>query len=113
MYKQSRNLEQSIQNKISDLVDSGLPLAVWGVGTHTLRLLETSRLSKARIIAFIDSNVHYQGKTLAGVRIVAPSEFSDVTADILISSQTAEDEIFQTIRDKLRWQNTVHRLYAN
>ncbi|MFO1431433.1 MAG: class I SAM-dependent methyltransferase [Candidatus Competibacteraceae bacterium] len=110
--QQSRNLEQRIQEKISALADTGRPLAVWGVGTHTLRLLETSRLPNTRIIAFIDSNVHYQGKTLVGKPVVAPSVFADRDTEILISSHTAEEEIFQFITQKLHWPNTVHRLYA-
>ena len=69
--QQSRALEAKIQAKIAALVDAAKPLAVWGTGTHTLRLLETSRLPQARIVAFIDSNVHYQGKTLAGVPIIS------------------------------------------
>ena len=109
---QSRTLEQQIQQRIAALARAGRPLAVWGAGTHTLRLLETSDLSRANIVAFIDSNVHYQGKTLAGHPVVAPSEFRDETAEILISSQPAEAEIFRTITTELRWPNAVHRLYA-
>ena len=111
--QQSRVLEEKIQSKIAALADAAKPLAVWGTGTHTLRLLETSRLPQARIVAFIDSNVHYQGKTLAGIPVIAPSAFTDKNAEILISSQTAEQEIFQTITQKLRWPNVVHRLYAS
>ena len=110
--QQSRVLEGKINSKIATLADAAKSLAVWGTGTHTLRLLETSRLPQARIVAFIDSNVHYQGKTLAGIPVVAPSAFTDANAEILISSQTAEQEIFQTITQTLRWPNVVHRLYA-
>ena len=109
---QSRKLEQQIHNKINAMVNSARPIAVWGTGTHTLRLLETSRLKDARIVAFIDSNVHYQGKTLVGLPIIAPAMFSDAAADVLISSPTAEEEIFQLITHTLRWPNAVHRLYS-
>jgi SAM-dependent methyltransferase len=111
--QQSRALEAKIQAKIAALVDAAKPLAVWGTGTHTLRLLETSRLPQARIVAFIDSNVHYQGKTLAGVPIISPSDFKEGNAEILISSQTAEKEIFQMITNNLHWDNVIHRLYAD
>jgi SAM-dependent methyltransferase len=111
--QQSRVLEEKIKTKIAALANTAKPLAVWGTGTHTLRLLETSRLSQARIVCFIDSNVHYQGKTLAGVPVIAPAAFTNTNAEILISSQTAEQEIFQTILQKLRWPNVVHRLYAS
>lgn len=110
--QQSRDRERGILERINALADAGRPLAVWGTGTHTLRLMATSRLLNARIVAFIDSNCHYHGKTLAGIPIVAPSTFSDVSADVLISSQTAEEEIYQLITRKLGWPNTVHRLYG-
>jgi SAM-dependent methyltransferase len=111
--KQSQTLEQQIQTKIDELVDASQPLAVWGVGTHTLRLLETSRLSQAKLVAFIDSNVNYQGKTLAGIPVISPSEFNHSTAEVLISSQTAEPEIFKAIERDWQWSNPIHRLYQN
>ena len=111
--QQSQTLERQIQTKIDRLVDASKPLAVWGVGTHTLRLLETSRLSQAKLVAFIDSNVNYQGKTLAGIPVISPADFNNPTAEILISSQTAETEIFQLIDRDWHWSNPIHRLYDN
>jgi SAM-dependent methyltransferase len=111
--KQSQDLEKQIQEKIDELVDASKPLAVWGVGTHTLRLLTTSRLAQAQIISFIDSNVHYQGKTLSGVPVVSPTAFNDSNAEILISAPTGEQQISQTISQELRWTNRIHRLYTN
>jgi len=108
---ESRTLERCILEKIDALVRSGRPLAVWGTGTHTLRLIETSRLLEARVVAFIDSNPHYQGKTLSGIPVMAPSEFSDRDAEILISSHAAEEEILLHITGTLHWPNRVHRLY--
>jgi FlaA1/EpsC-like NDP-sugar epimerase len=102
-----------VQQKINELADAARPLAVWGVGTHTLRLLETSRLPEARIVAYLDSNANYQGKQLAGVPVLAPADFSDPSVEILISTQTAEDEIARTITHTLRWPNVVHRLYGS
>jgi len=110
---QSKELEKNIQQKISKLADSQKPLAVWGAGTHTLRLLETSRLAEARISCFIDSNKHYQGKTLRGIPILSPSELNDPSIEILISSQTSENIIFDIIRNKLKYINSVHMLYKN
>ena len=111
--EQSRDQEQRIRAQVAALADAGRPLAVWGTGTHTLRLMETSRLPDAQVVAFIDSNPNYQGKTLAGVPVVAPSAFVGPNVEILISSHAAEEEIFQLITQKLRWSNPVHRLYAN
>jgi SAM-dependent methyltransferase len=109
----SRRLEEEIQQKIARLAESQVPLAVWGVGTHTLRLLETSKLASARIIAFIDSNPRYQGKQLRGIPILAPQQFQSAEATILISSQVAESEIKAQIRDQLGWTNPTIRFYEN
>jgi len=40
----SRQTEQRIHDAIARLVERQVPLAVWGAGTHTLRLLKTSPL---------------------------------------------------------------------
>jgi len=44
---------------------------------------------------------------------VAPAAFTDTNADILISSQTAEQEIFQMITKQLHWPNSIVCLYEN
>jgi hypothetical protein len=109
---QSAALEERVHRRIAELVDSRVPLAVWGTGTHTLRLLRTSRLPEANIVAFIDSNANYQGKNLAGRPVISPAEFAGNTAEILISSQVAEETILTTITTNLRLPNRVHRLYG-
>jgi FlaA1/EpsC-like NDP-sugar epimerase len=88
-------------------------LAVWGAGTHTLRLLETSKLGRAHIVAFIDSNPRYQGKQLRGIPIVTPREFQSADATILISSQVAESEIKAQIRNQLGWTHPTICFYEN
>ena len=107
----SRRLEEQIQQKIASLAESHVPLAVWGAGTHTLRLLETSKLKDTRIVAFIDPNARYHGKRLHGIPIITPGEFLTSEATVLISSQVAESEIKAQIRDQLRWPNPVVCLY--
>ena len=109
--ERSRQLEEKIHEKISHLVDSQVPLAVWGAGTHTLRLLETSRLASAPIVTFIDSNPRYKGKQLRGVPIITPEEFKSPEATVLISSQVAELEIKAQIQNQLGWTTPVVCLY--
>jgi FlaA1/EpsC-like NDP-sugar epimerase len=106
-------VEQRIQGTISELAASKEPLAVWGAGTHTLRLMETSALPEANLVAFIDSNVRYQGKKLHSVPIIAPAQFSDRAATILISSHVAEAEIADAIKQRWQWPNRVIRLYGD
>ena len=109
--EQSSAVEHRIHARIDALVDTAIPLAVWGTGTHTLRLLETSRLSTANIVAFIDSNPNYQGKMLLGHPILHPAAFAGNPADILISSQVEEIAIHEIIINRLHWNNRIHLLY--
>jgi SAM-dependent methyltransferase len=109
----SAEVERTLHARIEELAESNTPIVVWGAGTHTLRLLKTSRLRDARIIAFIDSNPNYQGKNLEGIAILPPSSLVEMPAvDILISSQVAETAIHETITKQLGLTNRVHRLYA-
>jgi FlaA1/EpsC-like NDP-sugar epimerase len=107
----SRLLDERIRTAIVELVESGVPLAVWGAGTHTLRLLETSSLAQAELVAFIDSNARYQGKHLRGIPILSPHQFARPDAVILISSHVAELEIKDQIHNQLRWPNRIVCLY--
>lgn len=109
--RQSRAVEDRLERIIGDIVDSGRPMIVWGVGTHTLRLLETSRLADANISCFVDSNVRYQGKRLRGVPIIPPDELKQRTEPVLISSRVFQREIEQQIRDDLKCSNELITLY--
>jgi len=111
--EESAAIEKRIHARIAELACSKEPLAVWGAGTHTLRLLETSPLPEANLVAFIDSNVRYQGKTLHGVPIIGPAQFLDRAATILISSHTAEGEIADAITQRLHWSNPIVCLYGD
>ena len=66
--RDSQRVDDRIRQTIDEILDRGEPIVVWGVGTHTLRLLATSRLKNAKIAAFVDSNPRYQGKTVQGRR---------------------------------------------
>jgi SAM-dependent methyltransferase len=92
---------------IARLVASREPLIVWGVGTHTLRLLATSPLREANIVAFVDSNPKVQGKALDGVPILAPTALAGRPETIVIASWGYQREILQQIRDQLTLPNAV------
>ena len=82
-----------MNNKILRIVKSKKPIIVWGVGTHTLRLLKTSELSKANIKYFVDSNPKYSNKKLNGKKIILPAELENKNEAILISSMIFQDNI--------------------
>ena len=107
----STAIDNRICRVIDRLVTLNRPIYVWGVGTHTLRLMETSRLPEARIRAFVDSNVHYHKKKLHGKPVVSPDELRGTTDPILISSRVFQEEIRKQIREVLHLRNEVITLY--
>ena len=92
--------ETSLKERIAQIASSGERIYVWGTGTHTLHLLETSRLGDCRIEAFIDSNPHYAGAELVGRRVLKPSELSLVDAPILVSSAVSQSGIAAAARER-------------
>lgn len=97
--------------RVNDLVDSGRAMLVWGVGTHTRRLMVTSRLAEAAIVAFVESNARYHGRTLHGTPIVAPLEIRGYSEPVLISSRVFQQEIVDQIRNSLGCSNELIVLY--
>ena len=109
--RQSTQVEDSIREIIGRLVTDGTPLIVWGAGTHTLHLLETTALRKANIRAYVDANIAYHGKLLHGIPILSPEALREMPETILVSSRVFQDEIVCRIRDELRLSNLVVVLY--
>jgi SAM-dependent methyltransferase len=109
----SRQTDESIRKIIDDLVMRNSPVIVWGVGTHTLRLLETSRLAQANIVAFVDSNPRYQGKELHGRPIVAPADLYGQSEPILISSRVFQTDIEKSIRKVMGLKNEIIKIYPS
>ncbi|MFA5042734.1 MAG: class I SAM-dependent methyltransferase [Kiritimatiellia bacterium] len=109
--RKSEEVENSIQLTIDSLVESASPIIVWGVGTHTLHLLTTSRLPQANIHRFVDSNLRYQGKQLNGIPIIAPTDLRGRPEAILISSRVFQPVIEKQIRDDLNLDNKIIKLY--
>ena len=86
--------------RIARLASSGDRIYVWGTGTHTLHLLQTSRLGDCRIEAFLDSNPHYAGAMLVGRPVIEPSGLQAVDAPILVSSAVSQSTIAAAARDR-------------
>jgi SAM-dependent methyltransferase len=98
--RRSQRTEDGILDRIAGLASTGQRIYVWGTGTHTLHLLQTSRLGDCRIEAFIDSNPHYAGATLAGRPVMAPSDRQAVDAPILVSSAVSQSGIAAAARER-------------
>jgi 2-polyprenyl-3-methyl-5-hydroxy-6-metoxy-1,4-benzoquinol methylase len=98
--RQSAAREESIRRFVDELAQRGEPLVVWGCGTLTLRLLATSALDRANIVAFVDSNPRYRGKTIRGIAIRAPEEIAGRSEPILVSSVGQQLSIAASIRER-------------
>lgn len=107
----SSRVDRGIREAVDRLVESRDPVLVWGVGTHTSRLMATSRLADANIGAFVDSNPRYQGKQMHGVPVLAPAELRGRREPILISSRVFQHEIARQIREDLGATNELILLY--
>jgi 2-polyprenyl-3-methyl-5-hydroxy-6-metoxy-1,4-benzoquinol methylase len=104
--KVSRKTLEDEKRVIRKILLIGRPILVWGTGTLCQRLLTQGELVKNNIISFIDSNPHYQGKMLAGVRVISPEQIRS-HAPILIASWGFQDEISTTIKKHLRLKNKI------
>lgn len=109
----SRGVDEHLHKTILDLVVSGEPIIVWGVGTHTQRLLATSRLPDARIVAFVDSNQRYRGKALNGRPIHGPDDIRGLPHRILVSSRVFQREIARQIREGHGFSHELILLYQD
>lgn len=108
---QSRQDDRRLQVTIDALAADQRPVLVWGVGTHTTRLMATSRMADMNIVAFIESNARYHGKTLHGRLILAPEALRGRHEPVLISSRVFQQEIADQIRHGLGCPNELIRLY--
>jgi len=108
---QSQKVDNYIRQTIEQVVASRKPIIVWGVGTHTQRLLATSSLVEANICAFVDSNPRYQGKELNGIPIITPVELRKRSEAILISSRVFQQDIQRQIQFELKLNNELILLY--
>jgi 2-polyprenyl-3-methyl-5-hydroxy-6-metoxy-1,4-benzoquinol methylase len=107
----SQEVENRIHKTVNELVDHQTPLIVWGVGTHTQRLLATSRLMNAKIVVFVDSNPNYQNKLLNGIPIINPDGLVGKGESILVSSRIFQNEIVHQIRSVMNLKNEIYTLY--
>jgi SAM-dependent methyltransferase len=83
---------------LEELADSGRELVVWGAGSYTLRLMETTPLGRCNIIAFVDKDTAKQGTRLKGIAIGAPALLRDFTGPIAVSSALYGQDIAAEIR---------------
>jgi SAM-dependent methyltransferase len=100
-----------MRQRIEQALAPGQRMIVWGVGTHTLRLLATGGLDSSKIVLFVDSNPKYQNQDLHGIPVVGPDDLKNHPEPILISSRGFQSEIQHQIQHELKLSNPLILLY--
>jgi hypothetical protein len=107
----SKKKEKQINEIIEKVSAENGSIIVWGTGAQTLRLLASGSLKDASIAAFVDSNPKYQGKLLNGIPVLSPDFLTAKTEPILISTRAYQNEIEKQIKNILKLNNKVIKLY--
>jgi 2-polyprenyl-3-methyl-5-hydroxy-6-metoxy-1,4-benzoquinol methylase len=109
---ESRLRRDELTAMILPLALTGQAVVVWGAGSLTMHLLSDPEFARLNIVAFVDANANYWGKTIRGAPIIAPAGVTDFDQTILIVSYSYEDEIYAQIRRRYRLGNPVIRLFG-
>lgn len=97
-------IKKIIKEKLSDKEK----IIIWGIGTHTQRLIDFLDLSK--ILYFVDSNKRYINKKLNGIKIKSPDDIKE-KVPILISTYSHQEEIAHQIKEELKLNNKIIKIY--
>ena len=102
-------IDLKVKKIIKEKLSNKNKVIVWGVGTHTQRLID-SGLELSKILFFVDSNTKYSGKKINGVEIKSPAEIKEDTP-ILISTYSYQEEVVYQIKEILKLDNEVIKIY--
>ena len=107
---QSSKIDLKIKKIIQEKLLNKNKIIVWGVGTHTQRLIN-SGLDLSKILFFVDSNIRYIGKKLNGIEIKSPNDIREERIPILISTYSYQQEIVHQIKEVLKLNNEIIKIY--
>ena len=102
-------IDLEVKRIIQEKLSNKNKIIVWGVGTHTQRLVG-SGLDVSRILYFVDSNTRYRGKKIHGIEIKLPNDIKE-DVPILISTYSYQEEIAYQIKQVLKISNEIIRIY--
>lgn len=108
--EECKSMDEKLRSRIRKAAE-GRKIAVWGVGTHTRRLLANNTLRPVDISIFVDSDPKFHERQLAGIPVLSPDQLNGHGEPILISSYAFQTEISEAIRNRLRLPNELILLY--
>lgn len=99
---------QTINQTIAQLSQSGEEIIVWGAGNYTSRLLTDSGLDKCNIVMFVDNDKHKQGNTLNNKPVCPSTAISNLINNptIVVAAAIFVDEIIGEIKN-MRLPNQI------
>jgi len=96
-----RYIEKSGQDKkyldINKMVNDWEPIAIWGAGSYTSRLLGATNLNKCNIQMFIDNDENKQGMKLMDKFICGADKLNGFNGKIIIASAIHSNDIVNQI----------------
>lgn len=99
---------KTFEKKIGAFIINRQKLIVWGVGSLTYRLLSSTNLKEANIIAFVDSNKNIQNKKIIGIEIKDPDILNENRQyPILIASNLYKNEIMKVLKEKYNISDNI------
>jgi len=95
----SKQMMSDIDSRISSLLARTPSIIVWGTGQLAMKLLVETSLAHADVLAFVDNNPINQGRVLRNVPIIGPSQLTELSAPILITTLLHHRAIAEQIRN--------------
>ena len=106
----SNKLVDKIKRRLNE-VDFSKGCYIWGAGTHTAMIFQIFSANKFNIKGIIDFNKNYIGKKIIDINISFPCKKLEKKYPIIISSQYSQNEIEDYIKNKLKLENEIIKLY--
>ena len=98
-YVEQGQRQVAAQNTIlADL--AATPLAIYGAGSHTARVLAYPAAHGLQVRALVDGNANLQGKQLGGLSIAAPETLAGSGLPVLIASYHARQTLARIVTER-------------
>lgn len=103
----SRDKLAAVVRTIDDLARTQEPVAVWGVGSLTARLMATTDMRRMNIVGFVDSASGLHGQLFQGREILAPGSLAGQSHTVLVASFVWAEAIRRTLLDDLSYRGRI------
>jgi SAM-dependent methyltransferase len=102
-----------LMSRLDSWIDQHLaegPIALWGAGNLTFKLLVSTALARRDIRFIVDGSTQRQGITMSGIVVSDPASLTNFSGDILIMSLHHAESIRVAARQLLGNRSGIHSL---